>query len=62
MSVEGWKIHRFTDSTNLSRLIKEKCIVILDGYDYKEEWDWRIEFVEQMFLGMTECSAIMPKQ
>lgn len=46
---------KFTDS---DREIKRKCIAI-NGYNYKENWNWNIDLVEQMLLCLTKCIKIM---
>ena len=59
VSLSGCKKLRYAQKFSHSdREIKRKCIAI-NGYNYKENWNWNIDLVEQMLLCLTKCIKIM---
>ena len=40
-------------------MINDQCIVIIDGYDYKDGWGWNDDQTDQMLLGLTKCGVII---
>ena len=56
----GWKklrcANKFMDIQNLSCVISDKCIVITDECDYRDDWRWNDD---QIFLGLAACSVII---